>query len=265
MSEGSEEKENKLKKFKKSFWVFIVIVIIFILMTPFLYSIIAKVLVNTKIFTDIEELTKYVNTFKEYYWIIALSILIAIIIYFSHNREFVHRILSSIDTIALKNNENEVSLSFNNLKEKKAIFDNIENSKREVNTQLDGLLEDGQQLDIVDNRNESIMEIEEMKEERNKYRIFAADKVTNKCCKRLLQKIFYGDKIEVEIFRDELGKSYNIRKYRKNQRKSPIDKVNEVLIDLRDLNIIEYSEDGEYILLTMDGKEFVKSYLKGVE
>lgn len=257
-----EENKNK-DKFKKSFWFFIIIIIIFILFTPFLYSIIAKGLINIKLFADIEELMKYINVFKEYYWIITIAILMAIIIYFAHDREFVRRILSSIDSIALKNNENEVSLSFKNAKEKKAIFENIENSKKEVSTQLDSLIENGQQIDMDATEKDNIEEVDVVKEERDNYRIFAADKITNKCCKKLLKKILTNGKIELEIFRYELEKSYTMKRYRKNM-KNPVDKVNEVLIDLRNLNIIEYSEDGEYILLTLDGIQFVKSYLEGV-
>lgn len=251
-------------KFKTSFWFFIFIIIIFILFTPFLYSIIAKLLINMQFFSDIEELIKYINLFREYYWIIALAILLSIIIYFAHNREIVSRILSSIDSIDLKKNENQVSLNFKNDKEKKAIFENIENSKKEVSDQLNGLVENGQQMDIENTGKDSKEEADMLKEERDNYRIFAADKVTNKCCKKILKKIFTNGKIEVEIFRCELEKSYTIKVHRKNRMKNPIDKVNEVLIDLRNLDIIEYSEDGDYILLTQNGVEFVKSYLEGV-
>ena len=51
-------------------------------------------------------------------------------------------------------------------------------------------------------------------------------------------------------------------KVRKNQYIEK--KINELLYNLRYLDLIEYSEDDNYILLTQKGIEFVKGYEEGV-
>ena len=76
-----------------------------------------------------------------------------------------------------------------------------------------------------------------------------------------------NDKIKVEEFVNDMIDYYKktIRNMGKQKREEFAEKkTNEVIYNLRYLNIIEYTEDDMYIILTQNGKEFVKGYTEGV-
>lgn len=263
--------DERVKSFEWKFWIFAVIIIALVLLLPFIYPIFAKVLIKIGAFKEIDEISKSISIFKEFYWIIISGIVVAIILYFTHNKEFLQKILSSVSSIAVKNGDNELLLKFMQDGYKKEVKDNIEDSKKQAKELLSNLSKYGEQLSLVtkieSTENKENREIEKIKEERDNMRIFVADRITNKCCKNILKKISSNGKIEVEKFREELENYYkksikNI--HGKKKETYIINKVNELLSNLKYLNIIEYSEDDNYIILTKDGMEFVNSCLEGV-
>lgn len=256
---------EKIKSFEWKFWIFVTIIVLLVLLLPFIYPVLAKILIKIRVFKGIDEISKYISIFKEFYWIIISTIVAAIILYFTHNKELISKILSNVSSIAVKNGENEVFLNFIQNEYKREVEDNIEDSKKQTKEQLKNLLKGGEQLKL-ETKTEN-KENEKIREERDNLRIFAVDRITNRCCKSILKKILTNDKIEVEKLREELENYYrkSIKNmYGKKKEAYIINKVNELLINLKYLNIIEYSEDDEYIILTKDGIEFVKSYSKGV-
>lgn len=82
-----------------------------------------------------------------------------------------------------------------------------------------------------------------------------------------MKKIIDNDKIGLDIFVQNLEEYYKktIRNMGKRRKEDFIEKkINEILYNLRYLDIIEYTEDDKYIILTKNGIEFVKGYMEGV-
>ncbi len=106
-------------------------------------------------------------------------------------------------------------------------------------------------------------EVKEIISERESLRYFSAYQVTNKHSRDLLQFVRSNNKIKIEIFEHSMKEYYNktIRNMGKKRKEEFISKkVEEVLYNLRYLNIIGYTEDGNFIILTQNGEEFVKGY-----
>ena len=104
-------------------------------------------------------------------------------------------------------------------------------------------------------------------EERESLRFFSAYQITNQFSRELLKKIIDNGKIELEIFIQSLDEYYKrtIRNMGKRKKAEFIErKINELLFNLRYLDLIEYTEDDQYIILTQKGIEFVKGYTEGV-
>ena len=126
--------------------------------------------------------------------------------------------------------------------------------------------------EILEEKNISNMKCEECEltniaEERESLRFFSAYRITNQFSRELLKKIIDNDKIELNRFIQSLEEYYKktIRNMGKRKKEEFIErKINELLFDLRYLDLIEYTEDDQYIILTQKGIEFVKGYMEGV-
>jgi len=112
-------------------------------------------------------------------------------------------------------------------------------------------------------------EVRELKILLENVRYFSAYNNTNHTCSDLLIYLYKRKSVSKIEFEEKLREYYSkrIRGVNKKQKKECINrKIEEKIFNYKYLDIIEISDDNEYIILTDSGKKFVIDYLKkGVE
>lgn len=236
------------------FFIFIILVI------PFIYPLISNLLIHFGFIQNINEIKEYLGIFGIYNILLIALILFGIKHYFEISfSEILEKFTTNID-FSLKRGDSEVQVHMpiksdtkkteNMAKEtREEAYEEIIREKKENGTKCE-------ECDLIN-----------VKEERESLRFFSAYQITNQFARELLKKIIISGKIESEVFINEMNGYYkstikNMGKVRKNQYIEK--KINELLYNLRYLDLIEYSEDDNYILLTQKGIEFVKGYEEGV-
>lgn len=228
-------------------------------MFPFIYPIIASSLVNLGILNNMEEIKLYIEIFKPFY-ILTVIILIGLILYGADFSipDALHKLALNFN-LKFKKGDTQIELSPKTSEsQKKKLIQQNEKIKKEVQETLNNHLN---KKDFIDKCSEC--KLEEITSERDSLRFFSAYQVTNKFSRDLLRAIKENGKITKEIFIYNINNYYqnsirNMGKKRKEQFISQ--KIEELLYNLRYLNIIEYTEDDNYIILTEDGKNFVNDY-----
>lgn len=255
----NEAEEKRFRIIKKIGYIITIAECVFIVfMLPFVYTIFANALINMKIVESFEQIEQANNIFRSFniLIIIAFSILI---LYESDVSvsEIIQKITSNLD-ISFKKGDNEVIVKQHEVEYYK---NNIRKMAQEVKEEAhDEIIKEE-----ISNSEKNCEEckIDEITEERDNLRYFASFQVTNKYSRSLLKFIKNNDKIDIEIFKEQLISYYNktIKNMGKKRKQDYIiKKVEEILYNLKYLNIIEYTEDDKYIILTQNSIEFVKSY-----
>lgn len=251
----TRDKKNILEKIE--FVLTIIGCVFIVFMIPFIYTIFANVLIELGAIESIEQLENCNKIFKYFNIIIIVSL--AILIMYESKvsvSDIIQRIANNFD-FSYKKGDSEITVTHTEtLREK-----NITKIAREVKEEAHDEIIKGESTDEINKCQEC--KILEVIEERESLRYFSAYQVTNKYSRELLKFIKNNDKIDKEIFRNNLIEYYdkNIRNMGKKRKQEFISrKIDEVLYNLRYLNIIEYTEDDKYIILTQNGIEFVKGY-----
>lgn len=228
-------------------------------MMPFIYTITANVLIRCGIIESIEQLEKCNQIFKNFNIIIIIAF--AILIMYESKvsiSDIINRISANFDFL-YKKGDSEFQI--------KHIDNKIHDY--EINKMAKEIKEEAQEQiikgDVKKNNNCDNCEIEinEIISERESLRYFSAYQITNKYSRELLKTIKNNDRIEIETFKYNMVEYYEktIRNMGKKRKQEFIKKkIEELLYNLRYLNIIEYTEEGKFIILTQNGDEFVKGY-----
>lgn len=232
-----------------SFWNSL-IKAIFLLIFPFIFPIIANFLIYFNILDNIAQLGYYINIFKYFYILIIVEI---VLLYYNESDvnffAFISDFINNINVDAEKGDtrvhisiKNETKKMSNDLKEQtKSLLDNK------------NLLEENQHL-CNDCKNEIIAERESL-------RYFAAYQITDEYVQNLLILIKNNGKISVKAFRDGIEKYFEKKYHYINKNKKQkiiLRKIDNLLYNLKYINIIEFTEDNRDIILTQNGEEFVK-------
>jgi len=226
-------------------------------MLPFIYPILGNCLISLNVIENIEQIQMYNNIFK-YFNMILIGIAFILVVYDSKISvsDIIDKITSNFD-VSYKRGDSEIQIKHSEVIAKEDVAQKIKAVKEEAREEL----VKGESKNLNTNCEEC--KIEEVMAERESLRYFSAYQVTNKFSRDVLIHIKNNEKIQVEIFYDTIKEYYekNIRNMRKSRKQEFIErKINELLYNLRYLNIIEYTEDDAYIILTRNGEEFVKGY-----
>lgn len=226
-------------------------------MLPFIYPIWGNCLISLNIIESVEQIQRYNDIFK--YFNIALMIMVFILLIYNSKisvSDIIDKIASNFD-FSYKKGDSEIQI-----KHAEAIVkENFSKKAKEVKEEAREELINGETKS--QNINCKECKIEEVIAERESLRYFSAYQVTNKFSREILTHIKNNDKIQVEMFYDDIKEYYEktIKNMGKSRKQDFIErKINELLYNLRYLNIIEYTEDDTYIILTKNGEEFVKGY-----
>lgn len=230
-----------------------------VLLFPFIYPIIANILIRYNIIRDLEQIKEYINIFSPYnLWLMIVSMIFLKHYFGISFSEFIEKITTNVD-LSLKKGESEIQLHIP-LGTNKDINQIVKESKEVAREEiLEG-------KDICNPKCDEC-ELKNIVEEKESLRFFSAYQVTNQFSRELLKKIIDNDKIELNKFIQSLDEYYKktIRNMGKRKKEEFIErKINELLSNLRYLDLIEYTEDDQYIILTQKGIEFVKGYMEGV-
>lgn len=230
-----------------------------VFMMPFIYTIVANILIRLGAIESIEQLEQCNKIFRNFNIIIIVSF--AILIMYESKvsiSDIINRISANFDFL-YKKGDSEIQV--------RHIESNIHNY--EINKMAKEIKEEAQEQIIKGDVKKSNdcdsceIEINEIINERESLRYFSAYQITNKFSRELLKTVKNNDKIEIEIFKDSMIEYYEktIRNMGKKRKQEFIaKKIEELLYNLRYLNIIEYTEEGKFIILTQNGAEFVKGY-----
>ena len=229
------------------------------LLFPFIYAIIGNILIHVGWISDLEQIKEYIGIFGPYNVYLMVVIIVFLKHYFGISiSEIIEKVTTNVD-LSIKRGESEVQIHMPIGTEK----DISQIAKESKEIAREEILEEKK----VENIKCDECELTNVLEERESLRYFSAYQVTNQFSRELLKKIIDNDKIELDIFVQNLEEYYKktIRNMGKRRKEDFIEKkINEILYDLRYLDIIEYTEDDKYIILTKNGIEFVKGYMEGV-
>lgn len=248
---------------------------LFILLAPFIYPIIANLLIELHIFNGVEEIKEYFELFGSKY-IIGLAIIIILILVLCFSKKEVLREIISNVKLKLKNGDKELELGSSPYEDKKDKFNSEEDTNKESYLakkelkekfnlslkQIEIPIEDIEKKNLKDKNKELECNLKNI-------RFFSAYTITNNCSRKLLNNIYLNKRLEQKTFRDKLLKHYkgklNKRMSHQKVEEYSYNKTRDIIFDLIFLDIIEYSEDDKYFILTKNGIEFVEKYLKGDE
>lgn len=248
---------------------------LFILLAPFIYPIVANLLIKCHIFNGMEEIKEYFEIFGSKYIIGLATVIILILILCFSKKEMLRDIIANV-RVKLKSGDKELELVPSSYEEKKAKFFSEENTNKESDLVKKELKEklnlSSEQMEIpIEDTEKKMLKDKNEELERNlkNIRFFSAYTIINNCSRKLLNNIHLNKKMERKIFTDKLLKHYK-NKLSKRMPKEKVEeyssnKTSDIIFDLIFLDIIEYSEDDEYFVLTKNGIEFVEKYLKGDE
>lgn len=227
----------------------ILICVLGIISIPFVYPVAANILIKLNIFKDIYQLKEYMLVFK-YFNLLIIVILGTILLYTSNVSigDFIKNIFSKIN-INIKKGDAELSLTSNNEFQKDEAIRMSMDAKKEARIVLEN--------DSIVNKKQCDNCKEEIVNERESLRYFATYQITNKYTIELLKLIKVNERVTVSDFKLNMlnyyGRTTNMGKKKKKE------KIENLLHNLKYLNIIEYTEDDKYIILTQNGKEFMSS------
>lgn len=248
---------------------YMIVMAMFILFAPFIYPILTMFLIKLEIFESVNQLEQIIKLFSNFYMIFICIIIILILVFEFGNGKILRDIISKIK---VRYQKGDSSVEFTStLEDKKEKFDDSEEFNEESKTIKKELQEkfkfsnektnikfETDEKKILLNKNTELeMDIRNM-------RFFSAYNILDVHTKQILKNIKETGKIEKEVFKRKLLKYYKSKYYKKNKSKVYAQNITEeVIFDLIYLDIIEYSEDDKYILLTKNGIQFVEKYLKG--
>lgn len=233
---------------------------------PLVYPIVTKLLIDANFFQNISEIEQLMHLYKSIYMLPIIAFVICIFIYIVPNKEKLFDVVKHFK-VNIGNGDKKVEFAVDSNIEKlcvpeRSIEDESNKNKEEIQTQLGILQETNEEDRKFQLENATLRrDISKLETERDDLRFFSAYSITNANCRKLLKKIMNSDKITTEEFYEILTKDYNKKIkniYGKAKENYITNKINILLENLKYLNIIEYSEDGDYILLTFDGLSFVK-------
>ncbi len=248
-----------------------IIIALFICFLPFALPILLKVSIYCRIFNSIAEFEKLIQVFSNRYMFIYLIIvMIIVIISFGKSVSFTDFFKNFIykgkigDKIYLEAKPVEENKRASEIFDK--IIDISNNDVKETKTQVKDALSKKEEKSNENIKDEKIKELNILLEN---VRYFSAYNNTNHTCSDLLIYLYKRKSISKIEFEDKLREYYSkrIRGVNKKQKKECINrKIEEKIFNYKYLDIIEISDDNEYIILTDSGKKFVIDYLKkGVE
>lgn len=254
----TKEKTNIWENIKLAYVITMCIIIIFSL--PFIYTIFANILIKNQIIESIEQLEKCNNIFVAFNILLVVAFIILILYECNVSPTYIfNKIISNLD-ISYKKGDSEfhaknMAYEYDSQEIKRMTEDSKQEMKEQIqNVDRQKVLEKCEKC-----------KIEEVISERESFRFFSAYQVTNKYSRELLKQVMLQNQsqILIESFAGSIKEYYmkTIKNMGKNKREEfATKKVQELIYNLRYINIIELSEDGNFIILTETGKEFVKGY-----
>lgn len=256
---ATKEKNNIGENIKQAYLITMCIIIIFSL--PFIYTIFANILVKNQIIESIEQLEKCNNIFFGFNILLVVAFIILILYECNISpADIFNKIISNLD-ISFKKGDSEFHAKNLNYESygSREIKKMTEDSKQEMKEQI----QNADRQKIFEKCEKC--KIEEVISERESFRFFSAYQVTNKYSRELLKQVMLQNQgqISIESFDGNIKEYYmkTIKNMGKNRREEfATKKVQELIYNLKYINIIELSEDGNFIILTETGKEFVKGY-----
>lgn len=235
--------------------IFVLLTVFVIFMLPFIYPILSNVLVKWNVIEGIEQLEKYVYLFRGFNILIIIGFIIFIIHESSiHFSDIFSNIFNRDFAIKIGDKQFEIKLSelwLEHIGETVKMSSEIRETAKTV---------------FLDKSNTAIKMAcdecrkEETEAERESLRYFAAYKITDSCSRALLLYIKNNGEIYISDFKNNMEKYY--QKTRGMGKKRRQEKVESLLYDLKYINIIEYTEDDVYIILTQNGKEFIENFYR---
>ncbi len=245
-------------------------IIVIILIAPFLYPLILRGLIKFKLFSSVEEYLEYITPFSNRYTLFVILILLFLIFIIVINKSgSIKEFFMGFD-FNFKFGDKEVGIKSKDLiKSPQEIFSkNIEIDKEESN-EAKIQIKDGLNKTKNKNLNSKDEEIRELTNIIDNIRFFSAYNNTNYVCSELLIYLYKRKTISKVEFEEKMRYYYNSRIRNvigKRKRECVNRKVEEKIFNYKYLDIIEISDDNEYIILTDLGKKFVEEYLmKGVD
>lgn len=246
-----------------------IIISLFILLLPLVYPIVSKILINLGFFSNIEEILNFINIFKGIYMIPILIVIACIFFYILPNKGNIFNWVEKLET-HIKNNNADVDVCLNFAhrdRNKEEIMEESMKNKEDIEEQLSMFRESDLEKKQLKLENSTLKsDLEKVCIERDDLRFFAAYSISNTSIKKILKKLYPNEKISIIEVYNYLENIYykKIRYiYGEKRKKRATDKVSQILQNLIYLNIIEYTEDGEYIILTNDGRKFVEGFMEG--
>lgn len=252
--------------------------IIVIFLIPFILPIIFKILVNMKIFTNIEEFETIVNALNNMYTIVYVAIGIVMLLWFFHKWADIKEIIKNM-RFSLKfgdksfSAERIVNEELKNTNEQKDFINKLSQENKTSDSEIT-MKEIKEKLGLTTNQHKAKCKEcnkDELQEENVKLRNFAAYNMLNSEARSLLHVIYYEKYIETDKFKSRIIQGYKRRnkkniKFSKNDiNKIAQNKYDTIYYGLKFLNIIEPSEDDKTLKLTQDGKRFVEKYIEKKE
>lgn len=213
-----------------------------------MYPVFANIFVKLEIIQDVEQLKEYISIFKNFN-ILSVVIISIIAIYESDisMSYYIEKIIDNFD-INVRTGNNQIQAINRNRNEAAQMAKDAQNEFREV-------LKNDE--NVKKNNKCEECKKEEIISERESLRYFATYQATNRYSRELLNVIKINGIMTKEDFK------YNMQKYYRRTtnmgKKKKQEKVESLLYNLKYLNIIEYTEDDKYIILTQNGKEFINS------
>lgn len=254
----TKEKTNIWENIKLAYVITMCIIIIFSL--PFIYTIFANILIKNQIIESIEQLEKCNNIFVAFNILLVVAFIILILYECNVSPTYIfNKIISNLDISYKKGDSESHAKNMTYEYDSQEIKRMTEDSKQEMKEQIQNV--DRQK--VLEKCEKC--KIEEVISERESFRFFSAYQVTNKYSRELLKQVMLQNQsqILIESFAGSIKEYYmkTIKNMGKNKREEfATKKVQELIYNLRYINIIELSEDGNFIILTETGKEFVKGY-----
>lgn len=254
----TKEKTNICENIKLAYVITMCIIIIFSL--PFIYTIFANILIKNQIIESIEQLEKCNNIFVAFNILLVVAFIILILYECNVSPTYIfNKIISNFDISYKKGDSEFHAKNMTYEYDSQEIKRMTEDSKQEMKEQIQNV--DRQK--VLEKCEKC--KIEEVISERESFRFFSAYQVTNKYSRELLKQVMLQNQsqILIESFAGSIKEYYmkTIKNMGKNKREEfATKKVQELIYNLRYINIIELSEDGNFIILTETGKEFVKGY-----
>lgn len=251
----------------------IILCIIVVFLVPIILPLIVRLFISFNFFSGIDEFRSYMEVFYNKYFLGLVAIVFGIIVVCVANKDKIERFLQNSE-FSLKHKDTVLTKKGTELIEettkRKDFVDELsredENDyNKEIATQMKeelGIVKKNQTSESEKKENDSL------REENNNLRNYAAYNIINKKTKELLHCIYCENYIELSRFKDVLINSYKNRNKnnsnisRKNLNKYALNKYETILKGLEYLNILEVADDNQSLVLTEQGKVFVKKYIE---